>query len=282
MENFISFRALCTQLFSRLRTVLSRKKLPSNTVAENQFKHMHEVINCEEMIGYVVDKCTGERTPTTWGVFHYGKDGIHIIPTTPRGTGENFWDPFHKHRLVDFFLSIERALPVHVIPSLRAITLKVDLIKEQACVSFFFDEKITPELFDLASHIFTESSADIVLPWTQYSFETIELRAPKPCPIDGYLLYHRYEPAFLAPDQSSLIIPYARVPYYNRLVTQQLLLGSVTPALKSIITHYDIAQKKVLISFEYDRKLSPLLKNLIAQVMQRAKKFFPKEVEIEQ
>jgi len=43
-----------------------------------------EVVNFGEFIGYSVNKNTGEKIATTWGKIHYGKNGVHIVPTNPR------------------------------------------------------------------------------------------------------------------------------------------------------------------------------------------------------
>ena len=44
-----------------------------------------EIVNFGEFIGYDVDKQTGVRLATTWGKIHYANDGVHIVPTKPRG-----------------------------------------------------------------------------------------------------------------------------------------------------------------------------------------------------
>lgn len=44
-----------------------------------------EIVNFEEFIGYTMDRETGIKTPTTYGKIHYAKDGVHIVPTHPRG-----------------------------------------------------------------------------------------------------------------------------------------------------------------------------------------------------
>lgn len=44
-----------------------------------------EIVNFKEFIGYSVDFETGKKTATTWGKIHYAKDGVHIVPTKPRG-----------------------------------------------------------------------------------------------------------------------------------------------------------------------------------------------------
>jgi hypothetical protein len=43
-----------------------------------------ELVNFGEFIGYHVDSKTGEKIATSWGKIHYAKDGVHIVPTTPR------------------------------------------------------------------------------------------------------------------------------------------------------------------------------------------------------
>lgn len=44
-----------------------------------------EIINFNEFIGYAVNPDTGEKVATTWGKVHYATDGVHIVPTMPRG-----------------------------------------------------------------------------------------------------------------------------------------------------------------------------------------------------
>lgn len=44
-----------------------------------------EIVNFGEKIGYYVNEHTGERFSTTWGKIHYANDGVHIVPTKPRG-----------------------------------------------------------------------------------------------------------------------------------------------------------------------------------------------------
>jgi tetratricopeptide (TPR) repeat protein len=44
-----------------------------------------EDVNFHEIIGYAIDRDTGKKIATTWGKIHYAKDGVHIVPTKPRG-----------------------------------------------------------------------------------------------------------------------------------------------------------------------------------------------------
>ncbi|NGX38781.1 MAG: hypothetical protein KR126chlam1_00092 [Chlamydiae bacterium] len=43
-----------------------------------------ELVNFKEFIGYSVDPKTGKKLATNWGKIHYGRDGIHIVPTKAR------------------------------------------------------------------------------------------------------------------------------------------------------------------------------------------------------
>lgn len=43
-----------------------------------------EIVDFGEFIGYSVNEKTGKKLATTRGKIHYGKDGVHIVPTAPR------------------------------------------------------------------------------------------------------------------------------------------------------------------------------------------------------
>lgn len=42
-----------------------------------------ETVDFGEVIGNYVDPVTGTSTPTTKGILHYAKDGVHIVPARP-------------------------------------------------------------------------------------------------------------------------------------------------------------------------------------------------------
>ncbi|WP_373692846.1 polymorphic toxin type 50 domain-containing protein [Agromyces silvae] len=44
-----------------------------------------ERVDFREQIGQFVDQSTGMITPTTRGIIHYGKKGIHVVPSRPGG-----------------------------------------------------------------------------------------------------------------------------------------------------------------------------------------------------
>jgi tetratricopeptide (TPR) repeat protein len=43
-----------------------------------------EIVNFGEFIGYYIDQTTGKSISTNWGKIHYSKNGVHIVPTSPR------------------------------------------------------------------------------------------------------------------------------------------------------------------------------------------------------
>ncbi|MGV0131688.1 hemagglutinin repeat-containing protein [Burkholderia gladioli] len=52
---------------------------PANNVAPGQPGY-RERVNFGKVIGNYVDPVTGEKLPTTNGIIHYSKDGVHIVP----------------------------------------------------------------------------------------------------------------------------------------------------------------------------------------------------------
>ena len=55
---------------------------PANNVAPGQPGY-RERVNFGKVIGNYVDPVTGEKMPTTNGIIHYSKDGVHIVPGRP-------------------------------------------------------------------------------------------------------------------------------------------------------------------------------------------------------
>ncbi|MGN4155716.1 polymorphic toxin type 50 domain-containing protein [Burkholderia gladioli] len=56
---------------------------PANNVAPGQPGY-RERVNFGKVIGNYVDPVTGEKMPTTNGIVHYSKDGVHIVPGRPQ------------------------------------------------------------------------------------------------------------------------------------------------------------------------------------------------------
>ncbi|TXC84870.1 polymorphic toxin type 50 domain-containing protein [Paraburkholderia azotifigens] len=55
---------------------------PANNVAPGQ-PRSRERVNFGSVIGNYVDPVTGDQVPTTNGIIHYRKDGVHIVPGRP-------------------------------------------------------------------------------------------------------------------------------------------------------------------------------------------------------
>nr|WP_249215132.1 hemagglutinin repeat-containing protein [Ralstonia nicotianae] len=58
------------------------KGQPANNVPVGQ-AGSRERVDFGKIIGKYVDPVTGESIPTTKGIIHYGKDGVHIVPSRP-------------------------------------------------------------------------------------------------------------------------------------------------------------------------------------------------------
>ncbi|HEX4839936.1 MAG TPA: polymorphic toxin type 50 domain-containing protein, partial [Rhabdochlamydiaceae bacterium] len=43
-----------------------------------------ERVDCGEVIGYFYEESSGNKTPTTMAIIHYGKKGAHIVPAQPK------------------------------------------------------------------------------------------------------------------------------------------------------------------------------------------------------
>jgi filamentous hemagglutinin len=55
---------------------------PANNVQKGQPGY-RERVDFGSVIGNYVDPVTGEKSPTTNGIIHYSKDGVHIVPGRP-------------------------------------------------------------------------------------------------------------------------------------------------------------------------------------------------------
>lgn len=68
------------------------------TISKNELQHLvnlnatkgeyvsptKERINFGKVIGIYVDLATGKRMPTTQGIIHYSKTGVHVVPAYPK------------------------------------------------------------------------------------------------------------------------------------------------------------------------------------------------------
>ncbi len=172
----------------------------------------------------------------------------------------------------EILLSVKSGLTTHVSPSLRAVTVDFDTSAKRLILHFFYDGEITDELFDLASCATTEINPGF-FDYEVNSDFTTRLDYPKPIPIEGRLVYLRYEPlktiyrqknAFEYADASTL--PIARL----SLSMQDALLEKVTPQLRMVSVEINPIRNELGFYFIYDGEISELNFHLANQAITEA------------
>ena len=164
-----------------------------------------------------------------------------------------------------------------VAPSLRAVTVDIDEVKKVLCFFFFYDGKITDELFEFASIAVTETGA-MLFNYTA-EFQIIQLDYPEEIPIRGKVAYYRYEPhlpKFQKQNRAHLLQdPEVRPVTVLILDMRDALLGKVTPNLRLVSVDVDVEQKILKYCFIYDGEISEENFQLATQAVQEAGNSFP-------
>ena len=81
-----------------------------------------------------------------------------------------------------------------VVPELRAVIVNIDEKNKKLKYFFYFDGKVTDELYDLASCVSCESSASFPIDYFPEEGKFLKWKYPKKIPEDkGILAYLRYE-----------------------------------------------------------------------------------------
>lgn len=169
---------------------------------------------------------------------------------------------------------VQRALLDAVVPSLRAVTLDVDEKNKQFFISFFYDEEVTDELFDLASVAGTETG--VSLPEYFTNEEITRLDFPAEIPKRGWFVYFRKEPVlphFEKRDLKPLIGRIIPIGIFM-LEMQQALLGRVTPALRRVVIGIDTEKKILRFFFYYDGEISTENFELASSAIEEASALF--------
>lgn len=83
-QNYIAGRSIFTGTLDDARELL--KEFVGKGVLISTGK---ERVDFEKVIGYYVDKVTGEKYATTIGIIHTSKKGSHIVPARPINNKEN-------------------------------------------------------------------------------------------------------------------------------------------------------------------------------------------------
>ncbi len=172
--------------------------------------------------------------------------------------------------IVSALLSMKRAIFEMITPSLRAVTVNLDMEKEIYTCYFFYDGPIDDNLFDLASCTAAEAS-DAWFCDAHY----IQLDFPFPIPVNGALAYLRKEPG-VSPPEVRLLPRDSRTlaKIYLSYAMQQGLLGRVIPSLRAVTVNVDEEKKVMHFYFYYDEIVNEELLRLSREAIHIAKKAF--------
>jgi hypothetical protein len=227
-----------------------------------------EMVSFGEHIGYDVNPRTGEKLATTWGIIHYAKDGIHIVPARPRGAT---MDDFS----IDYaLLAMQRALLREVTPELRAVIVNLDKEEQTFYAHFYYDGEVSEERRDLWDCAVTESIAALG-PDCSVGSKIERWDFPKKIPMKSYCAYLRKEDHSI--DQEVL---FPRLKITGKevgsalLSVQHALLGVVTPELRAVVVDVDEEKSELYIRFYHDKEVSKEIKDLWQEAMAEASKDF--------
>ncbi len=171
--------------------------------------------------------------------------------------------------IVVALLSMRTALTTHVTPSLRAVTVNLDMKTELYICRFFYDGPIDDYLFEMASCSACEAS-DWFCDW-----RCVRLDFPAIIPVNGFLAYLRKEPGMTPPKIQFLLGSFGTTNTgYLSYAMQQALLGRVVPSLRKVIVNVDEEKEILYFYFYYDEEVTEELLALSKEAIAIAKKAF--------
>lgn len=172
--------------------------------------------------------------------------------------------------MLDVLLSMRTALTTHVTPSLRAVTVNLDMENELYICHFFYDGPIGEYQLDLASCAACEASNC----WF-CDRHFLRLDFPAPIPMTGVLAYLRKEPGMIPPEIQLLPrLPMIFKDVYLSYVMQQALLGRIVPALRAVVININEEKETMYFYFYYDEEVTEDLLFLSKEAIAIAKKAF--------
>jgi len=156
--------------------------------------------------------------------------------------------------LYNLLLNIQGALINAVTPELRAVTVDIDNEKALVILKFFYDGKITDELFETASIAGTETD----VPGYLNDEHIIRCDSPNPLPIQGRFVFLRKEPKLpkLFKENWRPLLEVLSLKAILFLSMQEALLGKVTPELRYVCVKLEPEKKELWFYFFYDGKIS--------------------------
>ena len=159
-----------------------------------------------------------------------------------------------------------------VAPSLRAVVVDIDEARKILCFFFFYDGKITDELFDFAT-VATAETETTLLDYTDED-QIIQLDYPEEIPIRGKVAYYRYEPhlpKFPKENRAHLLKDLKMRPVIVLVLNmQEALLGKVTPNLRLVSVKVEEEQKLLKFYFVYDGGISEKNTQMANEAIQEA------------
>ncbi|KPK32508.1 MAG: hypothetical protein AMS24_04010 [Chlamydiae bacterium SM23_39] len=145
-----------SQLKTPIFTYKDLKQLLKKSKQKHQQKYQ-EIINFEEFIGYSINRETGEKIKTSWGIIHQLKDKMHIIPAFP-GRIKDLRD---KYVIAYALLSAQNALLGRVTPELRSVVVDFCEEKKLLYIHMYYDGKSSKEHLDMWESVILETWADL-------------------------------------------------------------------------------------------------------------------------
>ena len=78
-NNYMSGKSTITISKEHLQELVNKKAGTGEAITKDK-----ERVDFGETIGTYVDIATGEKSPTTVGIIHYSKKGVHVVPAKPK------------------------------------------------------------------------------------------------------------------------------------------------------------------------------------------------------
>ncbi len=221
-----------------------------------------EIVNFEEIIGYAVDRTTGEKLPQHGAKSIMQKVAFILYPHSQDHNMKYFSNEYA-------LLSMQSALLGEVTPELRAVMIDVNEKEDVFSAWFYYDGEVSEQRIDLWDCAVTEASADL----GRYELVRSHIKRldyPQKIPSKGYFAYLRKELDAPYPKELPKVKITELSLAYALLVVQHALLGVVTPKLRAVVVDFEKETSLLYIRFYYDGEESEQLVDLWQNAMQEA------------